>query len=69
LILETWELETNLVSLGSRITHFKKYLQENLENNEECYEGVVTNFDAKISILSEFQGKEEDFPSTLHLKC
>jgi hypothetical protein len=55
LILETWELATNSVSLGSRITHFRKYLQVDLENDEEFYKGVVSTFNARVSSLSEFR--------------
>jgi hypothetical protein len=68
LILETWELATNFVSLGSRMTHFRQYLQADLENDEEFYKGVISTFSARVSSLSEFRKKEEDFPSTIHLK-
>jgi hypothetical protein len=34
LILETWELTTSFVSIGSRMKNFKQYLQEDLENDE-----------------------------------
>jgi hypothetical protein len=37
LILETWELTTIFVSLGSRITNFRKYLQVDLGNDEFFY--------------------------------
>lgn len=69
MLLETWELATNSVSLGSRITHFKQYLQADLENDEEFYKGAVTTFNARVSSLSESRRKEvEDLPSTLHLR-
>jgi hypothetical protein len=63
LILETWELENNFVSLGSRITNFRQYLQVDLENDEEFYKGVVSTFVSKVSSVSELRRKEEDFPS------
>jgi hypothetical protein len=68
LILETWELATSFVSLGSRMTNFRQYLQVDLENDEEFYKGAISTFVAKVSSLSEFQRKEEDFPSTIHIK-
>jgi hypothetical protein len=67
-ILETWELVTSFVSLGSRITHFGQYLQANLETNEEFYKGDISTFNARVSGLTEFRRKEEDLPSTIHLK-
>jgi hypothetical protein len=54
LILETWELATSFVSLGSRMTNFRQYLQVDLENDEEFYKGVVSTFVAKVSSVSEF---------------
>jgi hypothetical protein len=42
LVLETWELANNFISLGSRMTNLRQYLQADLENDEEFYKGVVT---------------------------
>jgi len=50
------------------MTHFKQYLQVDLENNENFYKGAISTFSAKVSSLSEFWRKEEDLPSTIHLK-
>jgi hypothetical protein len=61
LILETWELENNFVSLGSRMTNFRQYLQDDLENDEEFYKGVVSTFVAKVSSVSELWRKERTF--------
>jgi hypothetical protein len=68
LILEAWVLVTKFFSLGSRMKHFKRYLQVDLEINEEFYKGYISNFSTKVSILSEFRRKEEDFPSIICLK-
>jgi hypothetical protein len=57
LILETWELANNFVSLGSRMTNFRQYLQDDLENDEELYKGVVSTFVAKVSSVSELREK------------
>jgi hypothetical protein len=43
-ILEAWELVINFVSLGSRITNMRKYIQEDVENDEGFYKYVVTTF-------------------------
>jgi len=50
------------------LTKFRKYLQEDLENNEEFYKGAISTFVAKVSGLIEFQRKEEDFPSAICIK-
>ena len=52
LILETWDMETNFVSLGSRMAHYRQYLQADLENDEDFYKGDIPTFSATISILS-----------------
>jgi hypothetical protein len=61
LILETWELATSFVSLGSRMTNFRQYLQADLENDEEFYKGAISTFVAKVSGLSEFREKKRIF--------
>jgi hypothetical protein len=61
-------LENNFVSLGSRITNFKQYLQVDIENDEELYKGVVSTFFAKVSSVSELQRKEEDMPAPIRIK-
>jgi hypothetical protein len=58
LILETWELENNFVSLGSRMTNLRQYLQVDLENDEEFYKGVVSTFVMKVSSMSELKEKK-----------
>jgi hypothetical protein len=68
LILETWELENNFISLGSRMTNLRQYLQVDLENDEELYKGDITTFFMKVSSMSELKRKEEDFPSLVHVK-
>jgi hypothetical protein len=50
------------------MTHFRQYLQAYLEKNEEFYKGTISTFSTKVSGLSEFQRKEEDFTSTIYLK-
>jgi hypothetical protein len=52
-ILEAWELTNNFISLGSRITNFRQYLQSDLENDEEIYKGVLSTFVEKVSSVSE----------------
>jgi hypothetical protein len=68
LVLETWELANNFISLGSRMTNLRQYLQVDLENDEEFYKGVVTTFVMKVSNMSELKRKEEDLPSLVHIK-
>jgi hypothetical protein len=61
-------LANNFISLGSRITNLRQYLQDDLENDEEFYKGVVTTFVMKVSNMSELKRKEEDLPSIVHIK-
>jgi hypothetical protein len=68
LILETWELATSFVSLGSRMTNFRKYLQDDLENDKEFYKGDISTFVVKGSNVSEFQRKEDDLPFVVRIK-
>jgi hypothetical protein len=68
LVIDTWELVNNLISLGSGMTNMRQYLQENLENNEEFYKGVITTFVMKVSNMSELKRKEEYLPSFVPIK-
>jgi hypothetical protein len=56
-ILKTWELETSFVSLSSRMTNSRKYIQADLENDEEFYKGVISTFVAIFLGISKFQIK------------
>jgi pyruvate-formate lyase len=60
--------ENNFISLGSRMTNLRQYLQVDLENDEEFYKGDITTFSMKVSSMSEFKRKEEDLPSPVHIK-
>jgi hypothetical protein len=59
LILESWELANSFVSLGSRITNLRQYLQDGLENDEGFYKEVVVTFVLKFSGMSELKKNEE----------
>jgi len=68
LILEAWDLAISFVSLSSRITNLREYLQANLANEEGFYKDVLITFVLKISCMTELGRKEEDFPSPTHVK-
>jgi hypothetical protein len=68
LILEAWDLATNLVSLGSNITNLREYLKVDLLNDKGFYKDVVIKFVLKISCMIELKRKEEDIPSPTHVK-
>jgi hypothetical protein len=59
LILEAWDLASNFVSLGSRITNLREYLQADLENDEGFYKDVVITFVLKVSGMSELKRKKK----------
>jgi len=68
LILEAWDLESNFIYLGSRITNLREYLQADLENDEGFYKDDVTTFVLKNLGMTELKRKEEDLPSPTHVK-
>jgi len=68
LILEAWETASSFVSLGSRITNLKQYLQANIENDEDFYKDVVITFVLKVSGMSKLKPKEEDLLSPTCIK-
>jgi hypothetical protein len=63
LILETWDLTSSFLSLGSRIQNFREYLKDDLRNDEGFYKDVVTTFCLKVLGMRELKRIEEDFPS------
>jgi hypothetical protein len=48
LVLKTWKLENNFISLGPRMKNLRQYLQVDLENDEEFYKGVFSTFVMKM---------------------
>jgi hypothetical protein len=68
LILETWDLANNFVSLGSKIQNTREYLQADLTNDEEFYKDALSTFVIKISGMTEYQRKQEYFPSLIRVK-
>jgi len=68
LILEEWELVNIFVSLGSKITNLRQYLQENLENDEGFYKFGVTTFVLKVKSRRKLKRKEEYLPSNTRIK-
>jgi hypothetical protein len=68
LLLEAWDLMNRFVSLGSKITNLREYLQVNLENDEFFYKDVVTTFVLKVSGMTKLKRKEDDLPSLIRIK-
>jgi hypothetical protein len=52
LILETWDLASSFVSLGSTIQNSREYLQVALRNDKEFYNDVIITFSLKVSGMS-----------------
>jgi hypothetical protein len=59
LIHEIWELAQSSTSFSTRIMHFRKYLQKDLENDECFYKEVVGTFVEKVSSLSDTHIEEK----------
>jgi hypothetical protein len=68
LILETWDLASNFVSLGSRIQNFREYLQADLRNDKGFYKDVIITFSLKVSGMTKLKRKYEYFPSPTRMK-
>lgn len=68
LIIEAWDLANNFVSLGSRTTSLRQYIQVDLEKDEEFYKGVVSTFVMEFLSMSDYKRKEKDFPSSVRIK-
>jgi hypothetical protein len=68
LILETWDLASSFVSLGSKIQNFREYLQADLRNDKGFYKDAFITFSLKVSGMTKLKRKEEDFPSPTRMK-
>jgi hypothetical protein len=66
--LETWDLTNKFVSLGSRIQNTRDDLQAYITNDEEFYKNALSTFVIKISGMTEYQRKQEYFPSLIRVK-
>jgi hypothetical protein len=63
LILEAWDIGSNIVSFGSKLNSFKEFIQSDFKNEEGFYKYVVTTFILKFSNMTNLKRKEEYFPS------
>jgi hypothetical protein len=68
LILEAWDIGSNIVSFGSKLNSFRDFLQSDFKNEEGFYKDVVTTFILKVSNMTDLKRKEEDFPSPARVK-
>jgi hypothetical protein len=68
LILEAWDIGSNIVSFGSKLNSFREFLQSDFKNEEGFYKDVVTTFILKVSNMTDLKRKEEYFPSPARVK-
>jgi hypothetical protein len=68
LILETCDLVSSFVSLGSIIQKFREYLQYDLINDKGFYKDEIIKFSLKVSFMSELNIKEEYLSSPTYKK-
>jgi hypothetical protein len=52
LILDTWDLESSFVSLGSRIQNNREYLNADIENDEGYFKDGLATFIIKVSTMT-----------------
>jgi hypothetical protein len=68
LILDTWDLASNFVSLGSKIQNTREYLKADIENDEGFFKRGFATFIMKVSTMTGYEIKLDDLPSQAHIK-
>jgi hypothetical protein len=68
LIVELWDMAKSFSSLGLRIQNTKEYLNSDLKNDEGFYIDEVVMFIMKVSAMTEQTRKQENLPSSSHIK-
>jgi hypothetical protein len=68
LILNTWDLASSFVSLGSWIQNTREYLKADIENDEGFFKDGLATFIMKVSTMTEYERKQEDLPSQDQIK-
>jgi hypothetical protein len=68
LILEVWDIGSNIIYFGSKMKIFIEFLQSDFKNEEGFYKDVVTTFILKVSNMNDLKTKQEDFPSHARVK-
>jgi hypothetical protein len=59
LILNTWDLTSSFISLGSKIQNTREYLKDDIENNEGFFKDGLDTFIMKVSTMNEYEIKQE----------
>jgi hypothetical protein len=59
LYLDTWDLASSFVSLGSRIQNNREYLKANIENAEGFFKYGLSTFITKVSSKTKYERKKE----------
>jgi hypothetical protein len=68
LIRDLWEVSKNIVSFGSRVHAFHKYLHVDIKNEEGFYLDVVLPFGIEVYNMKEVRRTQEDIPSPSRIK-
>jgi hypothetical protein len=68
LIMQAWDVGSNIVSFGSKLNAFRDFLQGDYKHEEGFYKDAVTTFSLKVSNMTEMKRKEEDLPSPARIK-
>jgi hypothetical protein len=61
LIMQAWDVGSNIVSFGSKLNAFRDFLQGDYEHEEGFYKDAVTTFILKVTNMTEMKRKEEGF--------
>jgi hypothetical protein len=54
LVLNTWNIESNFISLSSKIQNTREYLKANIENDEGFFKDGLSIFIMKVSTMNEY---------------
>jgi hypothetical protein len=68
LIMQSWDVGSNIVSFGSKLNSFRDILQGGYKHEEVFYKDEVTTFYFKVSNMTKMKIKEENLPSPTRIK-
>jgi len=68
LIMDAWDVSSNIVSFGSWINAYNEFIQEDYKHGEEFYKDAFIKFAIKVSNMTKLKMREEDFISPSKMK-
>jgi hypothetical protein len=68
LIMEAWDVSSNIISFGSQVNAYNEFLQEDYKHEEGFYKDGSIPFVIKVSNILELKIREEYLPSMSRMK-